>query len=254
MEPLRKPLQGVGNIIRFNWHFYVFSIIAIVGLYLLRYLLGEAYQILPVIMMWLIAFSTLISLAVSMYVYDLSGLYKLNWLNNLPVNAALKLVNINAGFDETSALLQHKYPAASLIVYDFYDPLKHTEVSIKRARQAYPPFKGTVTITTNAIPLPDNYADVILLIFAAHEIRSNEERNQFFIQLNRVLKPGGKLVLMEHLRDWPNFMAYNIGFLHFMSRTAWLNTFNASGFSIDQEIKFTPFITNFVLVKNGDTN
>ena len=59
------------------------------------------------------------SLLVSWYVYDLSNLYKLSWL--FPNNDNIKIVNIHAGFDETSVLLSAKFPNAELIVFDFYD-------------------------------------------------------------------------------------------------------------------------------------
>ncbi|QEC78211.1 class I SAM-dependent methyltransferase [Mucilaginibacter ginsenosidivorax] len=256
MEPLRKPLQGVWNIIRFNRHFYILAAVLVTGLLLASPYLKSPFSVLIVIFSCLVTLSTLVSLAISLYIYDLSGLYKLNWINVtvLPATTHPILVNINAGFDETSALLQLKYPGALLTVYDFYDPQRHTEVSIKRARRAYPAFNGTVRISTAAIPLPDNYADVVFLIFAAHEIRDKAGRDQFFGELNRVLKPGCKIVLLEHLRDVPNFMAYNLGFFHFMSRQSWLSTFANAGLNIARETKFTPFTTNFVLSKNGNTN
>ncbi|WDF76438.1 class I SAM-dependent methyltransferase [Mucilaginibacter sp. KACC 22773] len=254
MEPLRKPLQGVWNIIRFNRHFYIVAAVLVTGLLLAAHYFHSPFSVLIVIFSCLVILSTLVSLAVSLYIYDLSGLYKLNWLNTLSITSPAILVNINAGFDETTELLQLKYPGASLTVYDFYDPQKHTEVSIKRARKAYPAFDGTIHVSTAAIPLPDNYADVVFLIFAAHEIRDKAGRDQFFGELYRVLKPGSKVVLLEHLRDVPNFMAYNLGFFHFMSRQSWLSTFANTGFNIARETKFTPFITNFVLSKNGNTN
>lgn len=52
----------------------------------------------------MILITTSVSLLVSYYVYDLSDLYKLNWLHELVANLKrdLKIVNIHAGFDETS--------------------------------------------------------------------------------------------------------------------------------------------------------
>ena len=211
----------------------------------------EPYLMIDYALQGLIISSTLISLFVSLYIYDLSGLYEFKWLSELSVPANCKIVNINAGFDETSALLQQRFADADLDVYDFYDPLKHTEVSIKRAREAYLPFEGTRAISTSKLPLPDNRADYIFLIFSAHEIRNEEERTVFFNELNRVLKPGGKIILLEHLRDVSNFCAYNIGFFHFLSKSSWHNTFKHSDLRVLQENKFTPFITRFMLEKNG---
>jgi SAM-dependent methyltransferase len=254
MEPVRKPFQGVWNIIRFNRHFYVLSAAVVLSLCLLNGLLANPYHNILSGIIILITLPTLISLVVSFYIYDLSGLYKLNWLDGLTIADPCTMINIHAGFDEASALLQARYPAAALTVYDFYDPLKHTEISIKRARDAYPAFKGTIPITTAALPLPDNYADQIFLIFAAHEIRDGAERDQFFTELKRVLKPGGKIIVLEHLRDVPNFMAYNIGFFHFMPLSAWYSTFETSGMAITRQVKVTPFITNFVIEKHGNSH
>jgi ubiquinone/menaquinone biosynthesis C-methylase UbiE len=193
--------------------------------------------------------ANLISLSVSYFVYDCSSLYKLTWLHNLQIGN--KIININAGFDETSQLIRKRYPNAELSVLDFYDPTKHTEVSIKRARKAYLPFPKTIRTSTTHLPVQDESADNIFTFFSAHEIRNDDERVAFFNELNRVLTPEGQVIVTEHLRDTANFIAYNIGFLHFHSRWTWLQTFGKAGFKVSNEIKITPFISTFILNKNG---
>ncbi len=69
---------------------------------------------------------------------------------------------------------------AHLQVFDFYDPHLHTEISIKRARKAYPAHPNTQSIQTSSIPLPNEVADSIFLVLAAHEIRNHAERARFF--------------------------------------------------------------------------
>jgi SAM-dependent methyltransferase len=188
---------------------------------------------------------------VSMYVYDFSGLYSLKWIEQEKTENVV--VNINAGFDETSALLKAKFKRSELIVMDFYDPAKHTEVSIKRARKAYPPFPNTKQTGTNFIQLADNSVDKIFLTLSAHEIRDEVERTAFFREISRTLKPNGEIYITEHLRDFPNFLAYNIGFFHFHSKGTWLRTFKIAGLKTSREVKLTPFISSFILNKNGDT-
>ena len=56
--------------------------------------------------------ATLLSLLVSFYVYDLSGLYQMKWSGECPACACI--VNIHAGFDETSVLLKEKFPACRI--------------------------------------------------------------------------------------------------------------------------------------------
>ncbi|MEO7310754.1 MAG: class I SAM-dependent methyltransferase [Chitinophagaceae bacterium] len=248
---MRKPFQGVVNIIRFNWHFYALAIVLVGLMFIAGGFLPVSLRLYIIVLASLITTSTFISLLVSAYVYDFSGLYTLSWLDSLAIPQAATLININAGFDETSSTLADKYPGNQLLVYDFYDAEKHTEVSIERARKAYSAYPGTMPITTTSLPFAANFADVIFLILAAHEIRSDAERIVFFKELHRVLKPAGKIIVTEHLRDMPNFLAYNIGFFHFMSKRKWQETFAGAGYAIQQEIKLTPFITTFTLFKNG---
>lgn len=246
----RKPLQGLRNIIRFNWHFYALAL----GLALA---VGVAAALLPAPLCYvgwaglgLIVAPVLVSLAVSTYVYDYAGLYELGWLPaRIAPAPGTKLLTISAGFDEITPLLAQRWPADQLLPIDFYDPARHTEVSIKRARQAYPPVPGTQRVSTNALPLPTHSTDYALAFLAAHEVRDATERAAFFQEIGRVLKPAGEIIVVEHLRNAANFLAYTVGFFHFHSRRAWLATFRAAGLRVAQEVKITPFLTAFILRK-----
>lgn len=250
----RKAFQGISNIIRFNWHWYVIAIGFAFGLLLLSRYLPATWSQLLVIGILLGSIFTLLSLLVSWYIYDLSGLYTLNWLQlPQPLSSQAVTVTIHAGFDETSALLKTKFKLQHLHVFDFYDPRLHTEWSVKRARKAYPPYPGTVTVTTGSIPLPTASCQVIFLLFAAHEIRNETERIQFFRELKRLLQPGGCIVVTEHLRDLPNSIVYTLGALHFHSRTTWLNTFSRAGLHLKTSCNINPFITTFILHAHDTT-
>ena len=252
MDKVRRPFQGVINIIRFNWHFYVGVILICVVLYYLGNTLVIQLELISSILIVSILVATLVSIVVSLYIYDLSGLYNLNWLPD--DERELNIVNINAGFDETSELLKMKYTRSDLVVLDFYNPLKHTEVSIKRARRAYPPYQNTIKVESANLPILTGTIDNVFVVFSAHEIRDTNERITFFRELNRILKPDGEIYVTEHLRDVPNFLAYNIGCFHFLSKRSWHSDFSDSGLSIKCEQKLNPFITNFTLVKNGITS
>lgn len=243
---------GVKHIVWFNWHFYLLAFLLIVAL-TLGYWYTPGMTSLLLLLMLIGAILTLfISLLVSWYVYDLSGLYSLYWLSEF-IPATGTMINIHAGFDETSALLQTRYPQNALHVFDFYDPQKHTEWSIARARKVYPSFPGTVTISTTTQVLPVKDASVILLILAAHEIRDDAERADFFRTLKRSLAPGGSIVVAEHLRDLPNFLAYTIGAFHFLSWSAWQKTFAGAGLHITTRKKINPFIHLIVLTDADHT-
>jgi len=256
MEQKRKSYEGVWNIIRFNYHFYLLAILALFAIWVGYVFLSSDYSIFTIFIFVSILITTLNSLLVSFYIYDISDLYKLNWLSKIAKNKIdkeltlnQKIINIHAGFDETSYLLKQKLPTATLSVFDFYDAEKHTEISIKRARKAYPPYPNTQPIQANNLPLSDKSIDTIFLFLAAHEIRNSEERTIFFEELKRVCKDNGQIIVIEHLRDIPNFLAYTIGFLHFISLSSWFKNFQEADLFLRQKFCVTPFITVFVLQK-----
>lgn len=246
----RKPFQGVFNIIRFNWHFYLGVVIILIALLWLSEIFIQPLHNIIIAGVVLSILTIIFSLSVSFYIYDLSDLYQLKWLSALNNKCVL---NINAGFDETSEIILKRFPQTKLKICDFYDSHKHTEISIKRARRTYPPQPKTISVTTEHLPFEDNYFDKTLAILAAHEIRNDQERAKFFEELNRVTKPTGQIMVTEHLRDWRNFIAYTIGFLHFHSQKTWLETFHRAGLKVEQKTMTTPFITTFILVKDGNT-
>jgi hypothetical protein len=246
---MRKPFHGITNIIRFNWHFYVIAFSGIITMIVLAIILPSQWSKVLSLGCLMISIPVSISLLASYYIYDYSNLYKFNWLKMLPMSQRPVVLNIHAGFDETSDLLKRKYPLSDFTVLDFYDPKKHTELSIKRARALYDAYPGTIPITTHHIPCNSRSVDLIFNIFALHEIRNSMERADFLALQYEVLHEDGYCIVTEHLRDTYNFLAYTIGFLHFYPVSEWRATFHRAGFRIEQVLKVTPFISVFILRK-----
>lgn len=246
MEIKRRKFQGVLNILSFNRHFYVIGL-SVLALIIASHVVFKWNDILFWIIMTSFTYGFTMPLIVSAYVYDFSGYYHFGWLKKYFTNTddSLQILNINAGFDETSFSIQHHFPNATINVFDFYNPKQHTEPAIVRARKVSMVFPNTQAITTNHIPLPDKSIDVIFLLSAAHEIRAEEEKIQFLKECHRVCKPTGQVIMVEHLRDFPNFMAFSIGFTHFFSKSVWKKSFLSAGFTSFEETKFTPFMSIF---------
>ncbi len=246
MDIKRKKFQGVLNILSFNRHFYV------IGLIVLAIIIASQYFLLyPNYVFWIILaaflYGFLMPLIVSAYVYDFSGYYNFNWLHKCDVfnKNVSNIVNINAGFDETSFIIENHFPKAAIQVFDFYNKEKHTEPAIVRARKVSLTYPNTTSIATNHIPLSDKSTDIVFLLSAAHEIRSNEEKVMFLKECYRICKPNGKIIIVEHLRDFANFSAFTIGFTHFFSKKTWTKSFTNAGFTNIKEEKFTPFMSIF---------
>ncbi|HWK99288.1 MAG TPA: class I SAM-dependent methyltransferase [Parapedobacter sp.] len=252
MDIKRKTYQGVANIVRFNWHFYVMACVAIAVACMVANVFPGGIQQLVVITAALAALSILTSLAVSFYIYDLSDLYQMGWLDSIDGQVGQpRILNIHSGFDETSSMLKQKYGNPAVTVCDFYNPEMHTEVSIKRARRVYPPHPETIPAATDSLPFSDEAFDLVVVMLAAHEIRDREERKRFFREINRIIAATGNVTVTEHLRDLNNFLAFSIGFFHFYPRASWLRTFRAAGLNVKHEISSTPFVRTFILEKHG---
>jgi len=246
MELKRRKYQGVLNILSFNRHFYVFGLLALFALVASFFLFEWSFLLFSLVIV-LFLYGLIMPLLVSAYVYDFSGFYDFAWLKemNLDDSADEFNLNINAGFDETSFIIKNILPQSTLQVYDFYNAKQHTEPAIVRARKVSVIYPNTQQIVSNHIPLPDASVDHIFLISALHEIRSNEEKVQFLKECRRVCKTNGNVIMVEHLRDHPNFLAFTIGFTHFFSNTTWKKAFIGAGFQSINETKFTPFMSIF---------
>jgi ubiquinone/menaquinone biosynthesis C-methylase UbiE len=246
MEQKRRPLQGVLNILSFNRYFYFYGLIVLFALITALWFFAWSGLIFSLAVA-LFLYGLIMPLLVSAYVYDFSGYYRLDWLKNVIdyKQQAKLIVNINAGFDETSFIIKEKFPIADMRVFDFYNARQHTEPAIKRARKVSVVYPNTQSIDSGRIPLDDHSVDVLFLLSAAHEIRSQQEKVRFLKECYRVCKTDAKVVMVEHLRDFPNFLAFTIGFTHFFSAGTWRKSFQRAGFTSFEERKFTPFMSIF---------
>src|SRR5687768_4594589 len=123
----KKKISRCLNILSFNRHFYF------IGLGILALLLtSPLFFEWPTGIFWIVIgaflYGLLMPLMVSAYVYDFSGYYEFDWLkkqiqDNISAN---QIVNINAGFDETSFILKNRFPNSDLKVFDFYNADQHT--------------------------------------------------------------------------------------------------------------------------------
>jgi len=239
------------QIVRYNWSLYVAAIFVsalVVGLVLVVHppAVLAALLILGAVAA---AFWLALSLAVSHYVYDRSDLYRWEWIRDRVAKNPAHVVNIHAGLDETSSALQQMYPAAEVTILDVYDPAEMSEPSIARARREVRPTLASVKADFRKLPLATASADLLSVIFVAHELRRASSKEAFFREASRVLRPGGRLLLVEHLRDGWNLAAFGPGAFHFFPRHEWLRVAGATGFQLGEEFSRTIFVRAFILLR-----
>lgn len=244
---MRGPYEGMWNVVRFNWPKYLVGIVVVFAAALAACTTAGTTSSILTGAAALAGVALILPLLASHLIYDRSDLYTLSWLNRFPSTWTGSVLNINAGFDETSALIRKRLPNCVLEVVDFYDPKLHTEASIERARQAYTSFPGTRPVGTDFKPLAEKSMDLALAFLSLHEVRNPQERIEMLLAINRILKPDGRLIITEHMRDLPNFIAFNFGYLHFHSQATWLDVFDHSGFQVESTSKTTAFLTTYIL-------
>jgi hypothetical protein len=126
-----------------------------------------------------------------------------------------------------------------------------TEASIARARRMHPCSQPAVKCKLDALPMPDQSRDTLFLLFTAHEIRDSVRRVVLFREAARTLTAPGQILLVEHLRDWKNFVAFGPGFFHFYSRREWLRIAREAGLTVEREFPASPFVQCFLMSRSS---
>jgi hypothetical protein len=188
------------------------------------------------------------SLVVSHHVYDRSELASGSWVKALLPKRVDTWAAIDAGLDGEVAL-DDVMKGRCIARLDVFDAVMVRAPSIRRARASTPRQHRATACTVRQLALDDASCDVIAVVFTAHEIRDSAERQRFFSEVWRALRCGGRLLLVEHLRDLPNFAAFGPGFLHFSSRSEWLLQAQRAKLRVAAETRVTPWVMALALEK-----
>jgi SAM-dependent methyltransferase len=244
----RGQFDGVLQIVRYNWTLYIVAVLVSTLVVFLVDVVHPPAALAGLLILGALAavFWLALSLAVSHYVYDRSDLYRWEWIRERVAPSPRHVVNIHAGLDETSSALQEMYPAAEVMILDVYDPAEMPEPSIARARREAQATLASVKAEFRRLPLETASADLLTVIFVAHELRRAASKEAFFREAWRVIRPGGRLLLVEHLRDGWNLAAFGPGAFHFFPRHEWLRVAGATGFQLGEEFSRTVFVRAFV--------
>lgn len=174
--------------------------------------------------------------------FDKSDLLSGAWLRNVSATPA-RWVQITTGLEQTSLPLESLFPAAEGRVIDVYDPSMTTEPALTRARRG----RGAVDRSVQLAAVTSDWADLVVVMLAAHEIRSPQGREQLFKEAARVVSANGRVVVVEHIRDLINTMVFGPGVFHFFPRSTWVQLAVSAGLDIEREFPITPFVHVFCL-------
>ncbi|RXM39323.1 hypothetical protein BOQ62_12145 [Chryseobacterium sp. CH21] len=199
----------------------------------------------------IIILNILASIAASYILYDKSGLYELNNLQEfVNWNKVENVVIIHASFDPLSEKMQKKYPDINFTVCDIFGNRHEHESGIEVSKKMFPPNPKEIRISPDNLPFENESQDIILAVTALHEILDHQKRVLFFKEAKRILKKGGLIIISEQFRDVTNFIFFNIGAFHFLSQKQWEESISPAEMEIIENMKITPFGNMLILKKN----
>lgn len=227
---------GVRRVVAFNWPKYVGAAALAVG--------AAAFSgRLPVLPRRAVragaalgAAWTATSLAASWWVYDRSPLYDGEWLRPLLPARTHRYAVVTTGLDEASAMLGNVLPTPPTLVLDCFGDT--AAGSIRRAHTA----DAGWPCHHDALPVRAGALDAVVTVLAAHELRRPAQRAALFAEAYRVLRPGGRLVVVEHPRNAATIAAFGPGAWHFFPRRDWLRHSGSAGLALVAERALTPFV------------
>jgi SAM-dependent methyltransferase len=235
--PTLTSVAGTAKVVRFNWPKYAGALGLLLAALLTSWI-GAGPTVRATV--WLAAALgcawSASSLFATWWVYDHSRVYD-HVANGL--GAVGEWVTIHAGFDDATPALAAAVarPPARVV-----EVATHARSSLRRARTTHTPDEPA---SCTQLRLATGSVDTIFLTFAVHELRGRREQRALFAELHRALRPGGRLVITEHLRDLANATIYGPGALHFQTANVWRARAAESGFVPVAESTITPYVRRF---------
>lgn len=245
---MSRPSSGAKRIFLYNWPTYAATWAGAGAAAVLGWRMGgTGTWVLALGAALAVAWSA-VSLGVSSYIYDRSALAGASWLPPFLPRSTGTWASIDAGLDAEVGL-DDVMTGACVARLDIYDGENVHAPSVRRARAMTPRARPATPSRATALALSDSSCDVIAVIFTAHEIRDVSARERFFGEVHRALRSGGRMLLVEHLRDTANFLVFGPGFLHFQPRGEWLRLASVAGLRLVREACVTPWVMVIALEK-----
>lgn len=233
----RGPFAGVRMILRYNWPLYATGLTtAIAGAALATRSAAPRSLRLGATSAALVAgWLSVASLVASWWIYDRSELYRWTWLRRIVPTAPERVLVVHAGLDEASGPVAHLWPRAAVAAVDVHGGVGRTTASLRIARRGAAAARGRDAHVTGE-------QDVVVAFLAAHELRTHRHRVEFMRDVRRQLAVGGRFVLIEHIRDATNALAFGPAIGHFYPVEEWRDVIHGGGLQLLSEERITPFI------------
>ena len=199
------PLGAIGVLFHVTMAFQAAMVLAAMGLLLLAFSLFGLYRMYghP-------------ALRYILRVVDLGGL-----------RGEITVADLHIGTYRHAFLLSDALPEATVQTVDCWNVEGESpEEAVQDVRDLeVPPTSSPRIVPSKAdhftVPLPDASCDAVCFGFGTHEIPAGGAREKLFSEAERVLKPGGKVLLFEHGWDAHNYAIFGPVIHHVTKRQDW---------------------------------
>ena len=242
------------SLARYNLPLYIFAAIGIVSgstvayLGILPFVVRMGGLIVVIVAVWYASASFL----AFHRMFDRSNLLSGKWLFALISDNPRHWAQLGIFLEETTLPMDKLFPAAEGKSLDLFNSKVTTEPAIARARALAAAESDAAAVSADALSPADDWADLTVVMLAAHEIRDALLREKLFGELHRITSKDGTVVLVEHLRNFAAFSAFGpLGFFHFYPRKEWIRLAKLADLKLRHEFSITPFVHVFAFTPQG---
>ena len=143
------------------------------------------------------------------------------------VEGQVTVADLHIGTYRHAFLLSDVLPEATIQTVDCWNVEGESpEEAVQDVRELeVPPTSNPRIVASKAdhftLPLPDASCDAVCFGFGTHEIPTGGAREKLFSEANRILKPGGRVLLFEHGWDAHNYAIFGPVIHHVTKRQDW---------------------------------
>jgi SAM-dependent methyltransferase len=199
------PLGAIGALFHVPMAFQAAMVLAVIGLLLLAYSVFGLYRM-----------------------YGHPALRYIRRLVDLgELRGETTVADLHIGTYRHAFLLSDALPEATIQTVDCWNVEGESpEEAVQDVRELEaPPTSNPRIVPSRAdhftVPLPDASCDAVCFGFGTHEIPAGGAREKLFSEADRVLKPGGKVLLFEHGWDAHNYVIFGPVIHHVTKRQDW---------------------------------
>ena len=199
------PLGAIGALFHVPMAFQAAMVLAVIGLLLLAYSVFGLYRM-----------------------YGHPALRYIRRLVDLgELRGETTVADLHIGTYRHAFLLSDALPEATIQTVDCWNVEGESpEEAVQDVRDLEaPPTSNPRIVASKAdhftVPVPDASCDAVCFGFGTHEIPAGGAREKLFSEADRVLKPGGKVLLFEHGWDAHNYVIFGPVIHHVTKRQDW---------------------------------